>query len=44
MPLLQSQHFPQRLTSQVAPLVKSPPGMQETWVHSLGREDLLEKG
>ena len=25
-------------------LVKNPPAMQETWVPSLGQEDLLEKG
>ena len=24
-------------------VVKNPPAMQETWVQSLGREDLLEK-
>jgi len=28
----------------VAQLVKNPPAMQETWVPSLGQEDLLEKG
>ena len=28
----------------VAQLVKNPPAMQETWVRSLGWEDLLEKG
>jgi len=28
----------------VAQLVKSPPAMQETWVQSLGWEDILEKG
>jgi len=28
----------------VAQLVKNPPAMQETWVQSLGWEDLLEKG
>ena len=28
--------------SLVAPLVKSPPAMQETWIVSLGWEDLLE--
>ena len=44
MPLLHSQHFPQRLASRVPQLVKSPPGMQETWVQSLSWEDLLEKG
>ena len=25
-------------------MVKNPPAMQETWVQSLGGEDLLEKG
>ena len=30
--------------SLVAQLVKNPPPMQETWVQSLGWEDLLEKG
>ena len=30
-------------SSLVVQLVKSPPAMQETWVWSLGREDLLEK-
>ena len=30
--------------SFVAQLVKKPPGMQETWVRSLGWEDPLEKG
>ena len=30
--------------SPVVQLVKNPPAMQETWVQSLGREDLLEKG
>ena len=28
----------------MAQLVKKLPAMQETWVRSLGREDLLEKG
>ena len=28
----------------VAQMVKSPPAMQETWVPSLGWEDLREKG
>ena len=28
----------------MAPLVKNPPAMQETWVRSLGWEDPLEKG
>ena len=30
-------------TSLVAQMVKCLPAMQETWVKSLGREDLLEK-
>ena len=30
--------------SLVAQLVKNPPAMRETWVQSLGQEDLLEKG
>ena len=30
--------------SLVAQTVKNPPAMQETWVRSLGREDLLEEG
>ena len=30
--------------SLVAQLVKNPPAMRETWVHSLGWEDPLEKG
>ena len=30
--------------SLVAPLVKNPPAMRETWVWSLGWEDTLEKG
>ena len=30
--------------SLVAQLVKNPPTMRETWVRSLGWEDLLEKG
>ena len=32
------------LTSLVAQMVKNLPTMQETWVHSLGWEDPLEKG
>ena len=36
IPLLQA--------SLVAQMVKSLPGMQETWVQSLGWEDPLEKG
>ena len=30
--------------SLVAQTVKNPPTLQETWVRSLGWEDLLEKG
>ena len=30
-------------TSLVAQMVKCPPIMQETWVQSLGQEDLLEE-
>jgi len=30
--------------SLVAPLVKNPPAVLETWIQSLGWEDLLEKG
>ena len=30
--------------SLVAQLVKNPPTMRETWVRSLGWEDLLKKG
>ena len=33
-----------KLTSLVAQTVKNPLAMQETWVQSLGREDLPEKG
>ena len=32
------------LASLIAQLVKNPPGMQETSVRFLGREDPLEKG
>ena len=31
------------MTSMVAQMVKHLPTMQETWVQSLGQEDLLEK-
>ena len=30
--------------AHVAQLVKNPPAMRETWVQSLGWEDILEKG
>jgi len=32
------------VASLVGHLVKNPPAMQETWVQSLGWEDLLERG
>ena len=32
------------VASQVAQMVKNLPAKQETWVQSLGWEDLLEKG
>ena len=32
------------LASLVAQVVKDLPAMQETWVQSLGQEDLLEEG
>ena len=32
------------MASLIVQLVKNPPAMQETWVGSLGWEDLLEKG
>ena len=31
------------MASLEAPIVKNPPAMQESWVHSLGWEDPLEK-
>ena len=34
----------ERLVSLVVQLVKNPPAMQETWVQSLGCDDLREKG
>ena len=43
-----SRQIKSRLVDQgvslIAQLVKNPPAMQETWVQSLGWEDLLEKG
>ena len=36
--------LPYSWASLVAQQVKNPPAMQETWVRSLGWEDLLEKG
>ena len=32
------------MTYLVTQMVRNPPAVQETWVHSLGREDPLEKG
>ena len=37
------QDMQEMWTSLVAQMVKRLPTMQETWVQSLGREDLLEK-
>ena len=34
----------QEMAYLVAPMVKNPSTMQETWVRSLGQEDPLEKG
>ena len=31
------------MASRVAQMVKNPPGMQETWVRSMGQDDLLEE-
>ena len=36
--------YPSSWASLVAQLVKNVPAMRETWVRSLGWEDLLEKG
>ena len=36
--------FNEHWASLVAQLVKNPPAVQETWVQSLGWEDLLEEG
>ena len=44
MVLKLSQLPPLKRASIVAQLVKNPPAKQETWVRSLGWEDLLEKG
>ena len=45
LPLLSrvSQSFQVQRASLVAETVKCPPAVQETWVWSLGQEDLLEK-
>ena len=39
-----NKHLSTDWTSLGAQLVKNPPAMWETWVQSLGWEDLLEKG
>ena len=45
LPLLLCTYSPcQYWSSLVAQMVKNQPAMQETWVRSLGWEDLLEKG
>ena len=44
---MQSHHEPHPAptrASLVAQMVKNLPAMQETWVQSLGQEDMLEKG
>ena len=41
--LLSSLLFNKESSSLVAQMVKHMPSMQETWVQSLGQEDLLEK-
>ena len=38
------KYFPRHRASQVAQTVKNLPAMRETWVWSLGWEDLLEEG
>ena len=42
--LVGSQYLVASQASLVVQLVKNPPAMWETWVRSLGWEDLLEKG
>ena len=42
--LVFNKHIIYIVTSLVAQMVKNPPAMRETWVRSLGWEDLLEKG
>ena len=47
MPQLKIPHASMKTTntdSLVAQMVKNPPAMWETWVPSLGWEDLLEEG
>ena len=39
-----AQHYACQGASLVAQMVKNLPAVQETWVRSLGREDILEKG
>ena len=42
--ILNHKYLAASLASLVAQTVKNTPTMQETWVQSLGWEDLLEKG
>ena len=42
--LLNTERWPRSGASLEAQLVKNPPAMWETWVRSLGWEDLMEKG
>ena len=42
--LVLTHAIPCLIISLVSQLVKNPPAMHETWVQSLGWEDLLEKG
>ena len=43
--VVQQKHLAKsyNISFHVAQMVKNLPAMQETWVRSLGREDLLEK-
>ena len=41
---LHHHHHSKIIGALYKPLVKNPPAMQETWVQSLGWEDLPEKG
>jgi len=42
--LLFESQFPDIGASLIVQMVKNPPAIWETWVQSLGQEDLLEKG
>ena len=41
---MKRQIIDRQTASLVAQLVKNPPAVRETWLHSLGQEDPLEKG